>query len=244
MAGIGWSTVLSDWTFLSGERRLKAPKVDSMKRFSIILGVLIISASLAVAEVPRLNVQATCRATPAVNLDQQATYDNCIRSENAARDKLRQAWGNMRADWRSNCLKTTTLGGLPSYVELLTCVEMREAALNGQSGLGSGAGAGLARGSGSPNINSPTPGAVTEGTAGTRGFPSGPTSAPGNPGNTMNRGLGAGSAGPAGRAGIGSSGSPTVSSPGAGGSAGTAGTGSAGGAGSAGSGSSGGGGGH
>ena len=92
-------------------------------------------ASAALADtVPTLNVQATCRATPAVTLDQQGTYDNCMRSENAARDRLAKSWGKMRADWRSTCLKTTTLGGIPSYVELLTCVEMREAAANGQSG--------------------------------------------------------------------------------------------------------------
>ena len=61
-----------------------------------------------------------------------------MRSENAARDRLAKSWGKMRGDWRSTCLKTTTLGGIPSYVELLTCVEMREAAANGQSGPPSG----------------------------------------------------------------------------------------------------------
>src|SRR3954469_21058339 len=121
-----------------------------MRRLSLILAFAVLPASAALADAPRLNVEATCRATPSVNLDQQATYDNCMRSENAARDKLRQTWGKMRADWRSACLKTTTLGGLPSYVELLTCVEMRDAAANGQPGLGSGAGVGSARGSGSP----------------------------------------------------------------------------------------------
>src|SRR3954452_8782588 len=101
-----------------------------MRRLSLILAFAVLPASAALADAPRLNVEATCRATPAVNLDQQATYDNCMRSENAARDRLNKTWGKMRADWRSTCLKTTTLGGIPSYVELLTCVEMREAAAN------------------------------------------------------------------------------------------------------------------
>jgi hypothetical protein len=225
-----------------------------MRRIAFALTFAALPASAAFADAPTLNVQATCRATPAVNLDQQATYDNCMRSENAARDRLNKTWGKMRADWRSTCLKTTTLGGVPSYVELLTCVEMREAAANGQSGAPSGSmtgGRSVGVGSGSPLIGSPVPGATTSGTAGTTGFPSGATSAPGNPGSNLNGGLGAGSAGAtdlsSGRS-IGS-GSPTVSSPSpaASGSPGTAGSAgaasSAGSAGSAGGASAGGGGG-
>jgi hypothetical protein len=210
-----------------------------MKRFSIILGVLIVSANLAVAEAPRLNVQATCRQTPSVNLDQQATYDNCMRSENAARDKLRQAWDNMRADWRSTCLKTTTLGGIPSYVELLTCVEMREAAANGQSGPPSGSMT-TGVGSGSPNISSPLPGSPSSGTARRKGLPSGPA---GKRDNTSNPALGFGSDSP-GTAGHSGSGSPSVST-GNGAAAGSAGgPGAAGSAGGGSSGASSGGGGH
>ncbi|MBV9394188.1 MAG: hypothetical protein JOZ84_07235 [Methylobacteriaceae bacterium] len=197
-----------------------------MRRLSLILAFAVLPASAALADAPTLNVQATCRATPAVNLDQQATYDNCMRSENAARDRLNKTWGKMRADWRSTCLKTTTLGGIPSYVELLTCVEMREAAANGQSGAPSGSmtSGRSAVGSGSPTINSPVPGALTGATAGTRGFPSGAVSAPGNPGNSLNRGLGAGSAGTTGLSSgrsIGS-GSPAMSSPSPAGTAGGA----------------------
>ena len=222
-----------------------------MRRLALAFTLAALPATATLADtVPTLNVQATCRATPAVTLDQQGTYDNCMRSENAARDRLAKTWGKMRADWRSTCLKTTTLGGIPSYVELLTCVEMREAAANGQSGPPSGSmtgGRSVGVGSGSPLIGSPVPGATTSGTAGTTGFPSGATSAPGNPGNSLNGGLGAGSAGStslsSGRS-IGS-GSPTVSSPSSAGSAGTAGSawsaGSAGGGGAGGGGAGGGG---
>ena len=205
--------------------------------FTAILAAL--PASAAFADAPTLNVQATCRATPAVNLDQQATYDNCMRSENSARDKLNKTWAKMRVDWRSTCLKTTTLGGIPSYVELLTCVEMREAAANGQSGAPSGSmTGGRSVGSGAPVIGSPVPGAVTGGTAGTTGFPAGPAGTPGNAGSNLNGGLGVGSAGTtgAGTTGMSSgrsagSGAPTVSSPSPAGSgaAGSAGAGAAGG---------------
>src|SRR5438270_5522950 len=214
-----------------------------MRRLALVLAFAALPASAALADsVPTLNVQATCRATPAVTLDQQGTYDNCMRSENAARDRLAKTWGKMRADWRSTCLKTPTLGGIPSYVELLTCVEMREAAANGQSGPPVGSmtgGRSVGVGSGSPLIGSPVPGATTSGTAGTTGFPSGATSAPGNPGSNLNGGLGAGSAGTTGMSTGRSagSGSPTISSPSPAGSggpgpAGSTGAGSAGSAGS------------
>jgi hypothetical protein len=215
-----------------------------MRRLTLVLALAALPASAALAEVPSLNVQATCRATPAVNLDQQATYDNCMRSENAARDKLNKTWAKMRVDWRSTCLKTTTLGGIPSYVELLTCVEMREAAANGQSGAPSGSmTSGRSVGSGSPVIGSPVPGAMTSGTAGTTGLPTGPAGTPGSPGSNLNGGLGVGSAGTTGVSSGRSagSGSPTVSAPS------PAGSGSPGAAGSAGAGaagSTGGGGGH
>src|SRR5437588_2147827 len=156
-----------------------------MRRLAFVLAFAALPASAALADtVPALNVQATCRATPAVTLDQQGTYDNCMRSENAARDRLAKSWGKMRADWRSTCLKTTTLGGIPSYVELLTCVEMREAAANGQSGPPVGSmtgGRSVGVGSGSPLIGSPLAGGAPSGNAGKPDFPAGATRDPGYP---------------------------------------------------------------
>src|SRR4051794_38646843 len=209
-----------------------------MRRLSLILAFAVLPASAALADAPTLNVQATCRVTPAVNLDQQATYDNCMRSENAARDRLNKSWGKMRADWRSTCLKTTTLGGIPSYVELLTCVEMREAAANGQSGAPVGSmTSGRSVGSGSAPIGSPVPpgamnggtGAmtgstgVTSGTAGRTGLSSGRSIGSGSPTISSPSSAGAGSPGTAGSAAAGAAG--------AAGSAGSAGGGSSGGAG-------------
>jgi hypothetical protein len=203
-----------------------------MRRLTLILAFAALPASAALADAPTLKVQATCRATPAVNLDQQATYDNCMRSENAARDRLNKTWGKMRADWRSTCLKTTTLGGIPSYVELLTCVEMREAAANGQSGAPVGSMTnGRSVGAGSAPIGSPVPpGAmtggtgVTSGTAGTTGLSSGRSIGSGSPTLSSPSPTGAPSAGTAGGA------------AGATGSAGAAGGGSSGGGGAGGGG--------
>ena len=45
-----------------------------------------------------------------------------------ARDKLAQDWGRYSAGQRAHCVRLSTLGGLPSYVELLTCLELAKAA--------------------------------------------------------------------------------------------------------------------
>ncbi len=212
-----------------------------MRRLGFALALAVLPSAAFADAVPNLNVAATCRATPAVNLDQQGTFDNCMRSENAARDRLAKSWNKMRGDWRSTCLKTTTLGGVPSYVELLTCVEMREAAANGQSGTASGS---MTSGR-SAGIGSSSP-------PGTPGF-TGITPAPGSPSSDFRSGLGLGNPGStdmsSGRS-MGT-GSPAMSGPagsagmaGAGAAAGSAGSAGSAGAGGAGGGAGGGGGGH
>ncbi len=211
-----------------------------MRRLGFALALAVLPSAAFADAVPNLNVAATCRATPAVNLDQQGTFDNCMRSENAARDRLAKSWNKMRGDWRSTCLKTTTLGGVPSYVELLTCVEMREAAANGQVGSPSGS---MTSGR-SAGVGSSSP-------PGTPGFTG--TTVPGSTGSEFRSGLGLGSPGStdmsSGRS-MGT-GSPAISGPagsagmaGAGAAAGSAGSAGSAGAGGAGGGAGGGGGGH
>ena len=73
--------------------------------------------------IPQLNVEPSCRAaagTTAPGRDENA----CKRDERDARGKLEQQWGNFSADQRSHCVRLSTLGGSPSYVELLTCLQL------------------------------------------------------------------------------------------------------------------------
>jgi hypothetical protein len=46
------------------------------------------------------------------------------RDENVARDKLEQEWSQFSPAQRTECVRLVTLGGGPSYVELLTCLEL------------------------------------------------------------------------------------------------------------------------
>ena len=45
-----------------------------------------------------------------------------------ARGKLNDEWGQFTPAQKTRCVSLTGLGGSPSYVELLTCLELAEAA--------------------------------------------------------------------------------------------------------------------
>lgn len=46
------------------------------------------------------------------------------RDENDARGKLEQDWAQYNPAHRTDCVRFSSLGSSPSYVELLTCLEM------------------------------------------------------------------------------------------------------------------------
>jgi hypothetical protein len=79
--------------------------------------------------VPKLNVTPSCRAiTESPGLD--ADFNSCLQSENKARDQLEKEWNSFVASDRALCRRTATMGGVPSYTELLTCLEMARDARN------------------------------------------------------------------------------------------------------------------
>jgi hypothetical protein len=87
--------------------------------------------------VPELNVRTSCSAA---NRGGGATQDmnNCLQEEQDARTKLVKDWGQFATADRSGCVQLSTMGGTPSYVELLTCLEMAKAAKEGPSVSGDG----------------------------------------------------------------------------------------------------------
>jgi hypothetical protein len=97
------------------------------------LGALLLATSLVAIhttsaradDVPRLNIQASCRdamkAAAGLNQDMNA----CLQSENNARDQLAMDWSKFAAADRSSCLSLTRTGTSGTYTELLTCLEMK-----------------------------------------------------------------------------------------------------------------------
>ena len=84
---------------------------------------LMLSASLR-ADVPRLNFTAACQAA---SVD-HATLEICIKDEEKARAELGKQWSKYSGDDASHCAQLASMGDIQSYVELLTCLEMRSEA--------------------------------------------------------------------------------------------------------------------
>jgi hypothetical protein len=79
---------------------------------------------LAANQIPKLDTDAGCRAAVAAATVANRTEDVCKKDERDARAKLEQKWAQFTPAEQARCLSLSRLGGFPSYVELLTCLEM------------------------------------------------------------------------------------------------------------------------
>jgi hypothetical protein len=105
-----------------------------MKRFlkdiALTLFVLALTATAAAAQsaLPKLDLSTTCRPLGNNDFSIQIDTDRCLRSEGEARAKLSDEWATYPAADRNICTQTARMGGIESYVQLLTCLELRHAA--------------------------------------------------------------------------------------------------------------------
>ena len=79
--------------------------------------------------VPELDVAVSCRAATSAGLSVSESYRSCMNDEQSAREQLARDWSTFAAADRSRCTTEASGDGLPSYVELLVCLQMaRDAA--------------------------------------------------------------------------------------------------------------------
>lgn len=87
------------------------------------------SLALAVADrLPKFDVVRSCKAVAELDLAVSQTPDACIRDEELARTELEQKWQSFPPAERSRCEAETMIGGNPSYVEILVCIQMTQEA--------------------------------------------------------------------------------------------------------------------
>jgi hypothetical protein len=101
----------------------------------ILPQALALSAQLIVLvaasdRMPELNVEPVCKGIaeqggvtfrdPAVAQQKK----NCIEGEQAVRAQVQKEWSSFVPADRTHCVNETTMGGLSSYTELITCLEM------------------------------------------------------------------------------------------------------------------------
>ncbi len=99
---------------------------------SVLLQIIATGAQLVLVAdtVPELKYERSCRAATQAAALPNRNEDACVQDEKAAKQKLSEEWKEFTPAQRAHCVQLSNIGGFPSYVELLTCVEMSKAAAN------------------------------------------------------------------------------------------------------------------
>lgn len=98
-----------------------------MTRIAILTIALVLGAGAPAfaADVPRLNLRATCSPLDRNDKTIEIDTDRCLKTENEAREQLTRRWAEFSNADRALCTQTATITSMQSYVELITCLEMR-----------------------------------------------------------------------------------------------------------------------
>jgi len=91
----------------------------------IFAPLLLGSHLLAVADsVPVFDIKKSCQGRNIEAVFGRRNSNACIQSEEAARDQLKKSWGEFPAKDKVGCVATAKIGGSPSYIEVITCLEI------------------------------------------------------------------------------------------------------------------------
>jgi hypothetical protein len=95
-----------------------------MLRLAAIASTLAVTAGLAAAaELPAISIERTCRAAKPLDAQDTQPVDSCVRDEREARSELEAHWAKFGEGHRRLCVEQTSIGGSPSYVDVLTCLQ-------------------------------------------------------------------------------------------------------------------------
>jgi hypothetical protein len=89
-------------------------------------GSLAHAAPRASGGVPDFDVESSCRDAEKFGLqgqDKDIGYKGCIQDERNAKDELKQRWSKFNTQYKQICVEQARAPS-PSYVEVLTCLEM------------------------------------------------------------------------------------------------------------------------
>jgi hypothetical protein len=102
---------------------------DDMIKFAAVLPLLLAQTALAIAaQAPVLDVKATCRRAQPLSGGDVSAYQSCMNDELAAQKELTKKWSTFKSGPQAVCTQSTKNGGAPSYVELITCLELDQQA--------------------------------------------------------------------------------------------------------------------
>ena len=85
------------------------------------IAILAAFSPVAISDaVPKFDIVRECRFEGGSTVE----FDRCSDDESAALRQLETEWAQFVGVDRKQCFATATIGGVASYVELLTCLEM------------------------------------------------------------------------------------------------------------------------
>lgn len=102
-----------------------------MKAFFAVLAMSVMGISPSAARsdgYPVLDVAPLCRAlTDSSSLLEgldAGTFDQCIKGQQDDRKDMINQWSTFSAEDRRHCIAEATMGGVSSYTDLVSCLEM------------------------------------------------------------------------------------------------------------------------
>ena len=98
--------------------------------------LLVTQAAFAADSSPRFDIVSICRPAASATGSTARDAAACQRDEELAQRTLTQQWGQFSSGQQTQCVRLSSLGGSPSYVELLTCLEMAKQASEIPAGRG------------------------------------------------------------------------------------------------------------
>jgi hypothetical protein len=92
---------------------------------AVLLGSLLATTVAMADSVPKYDMARTCRLDHAAasGLAVSESMKNCVRDEKQAFGQLQKQWPKFASAKRAGCVSQNTIGGTPSYVGLLTCLQ-------------------------------------------------------------------------------------------------------------------------
>jgi hypothetical protein len=102
----------------------------TLANITAMLPLLLLGSQIVLAAdaVPKFDISPSCRAAARAAVSNTRDAAACERDEQTARESLEQEWSQFSPAQRVTCVRLSSLGGSPSYVELLTCLEIAKAA--------------------------------------------------------------------------------------------------------------------
>lgn len=109
-----------------GDRRAKATR-NPYSRFGIACSIFLLSSmtdGTAADSVPKFNMNPTCEAAASGAVSAGRDKEACRGDERTAQDQVTKNWSQYSARDKTDCVGMERKGGPPSYVELLSCLEI------------------------------------------------------------------------------------------------------------------------